>query len=135
MRYRLYFVLTITAIMLCACQPAEPFCPAGSITYREPGSPFSVPESLSSPVNSEPLPVMIRGEEMAFDQVISGPLCNQALRGKVYVACDVEVYAWEGRSNFLDDCDFRVEPGTVIYVAAHNNTAYYKGCASCHTSD
>jgi hypothetical protein len=25
-----------------------------------------------------------------------------------------------------------IKPDTVVYVAAHNNSAYYKGCISCH---
>jgi len=50
----------------------------------------------------------------------------------VYVTCDVQVLEWKDRPTFLEDCDLVIEPGTVVYVAAHNDAAYYNGC-SCHT--
>jgi hypothetical protein len=69
---------------------------------------------------------------MAVDQVISGALCNGDWSGTVYVACDVQVLAWEDQPTFLKDCDLSIEPGTVVYVAYHNDAPYYNGC-SCHT--
>ncbi len=77
---------------------------------------------------------MIGGKEIQVDKVVSGPLCNDTWRGTVYVTCDVQVYAWEETPTFLKDCNLQVEPDTVVYVADHNDTAYYNGC-SCHTGE
>ena len=74
------------------------------------------------------------GTTLQVDQVIHGYLCDHNLRGTVYVACDIQVNEWVDKPLFLDGCNFTVAPGTVIYVAAHNNTAYYNGCAACHAS-
>lgn len=69
-----------------------------------------------------------------MDKVIEGPLCNDTWNGTVYVTCNVQVYAWEEHPTFLKNCDLKIEPGTVVYVAYHNDTAYYNGC-SCHTGE
>ncbi len=87
-----------------------------------------------TPGNKNGEVVKINGKDIHFDTVIHGPLCNNTLSGTVYVACDLEIPKWQGKPDFFKDCDFSVDPGTVIYVAAHNNTPYYKGCASCHGS-
>lgn len=81
-------------------------------------------------------PVMVRigGSQVMVDKVVSGPLCNDNWRGIVYVGCDVRVAEWHDTPTFLRGCQLHVEPGTVVYVAAHNNTAYYEGC-SCHTDE
>jgi hypothetical protein len=71
---------------------------------------------------------------MLVDKVVAGPLCNDDWSGIVYVTCDVQVYAWEEFPTFLEECDLKIEPDTVVYVAAHNDTAYYNGC-SCHTGE
>ena len=76
--------------------------------------------------------VKVRGKMMKVDRVIQGPVCNDHLKGKIYIACDIQILAWEKTPRFLEDCDFSVEPGSVVYVAAHNDTAFKKGCA-CHT--
>ncbi len=52
----------------------------------------------------------------------------------VYVTCNVQVYPWVEEPTFLKNCNLKIEPGTVVYVAYHNNTAYYNGC-SCHTGE
>ena len=67
-----------------------------------------------------------------FDRVIHGPLCNDTWEGVVYVGCDVQVAKWEGKPKFLEGCSLKIDPGAVIYVAAHNNAPYYKGCDECH---
>ncbi|MEJ2563670.1 MAG: hypothetical protein P8Z42_13435, partial [Anaerolineales bacterium] len=79
----------------------------------------------------------IGGKTVEVDRVIHGPLCNDTWRGTIYVACDVQVAEWDEEQGpfFLDNCDLTIDPGTVVYVAAHNDTAYYKGCAVCHTSE
>lgn len=86
----------------------------------------------------EPTPtpslVEIAGKMIAVDRVINGPLCNDHWRGTVYVGCNVQVVEWAGDElpTFFDKCDLTIEPGTTVYVAAHNGAAYYNGC-SCHT--
>ena len=40
----------------------------------------------------------------------------------------------ENNPLFLKGCDLNIAPNTVVYVAAHNDDAYYKGC-SCHTGE
>lgn len=118
-------------ILLSACMDARSLCSPGMITYRKRNNPFPIPtENRLNPQQIE-----VKKKMIDFDHVVTGQLCNNHLEGMVYIGCDIEIYAWEEKSNFLDDCDFTVEPNTIIYVAAHNNTAYYKGCDSCHISD
>lgn len=66
------------------------------------------------------------------------PLCNDVWSGTVYVGCDARVAqaALDEESNplFLKGCDLDIAPNTVVYVAAHNDAPYYKGC-SCHTGE
>jgi len=76
----------------------------------------------------------IGGRTIPIDKVVEGSLCNGAWVGTVYVTCNVQVFAWEEQPTFLKDCDLSIAPDTVVYVAYHNNTAYYNGCA-CHTGE
>jgi hypothetical protein len=78
--------------------------------------------------------VEIGGKMINVDKIIEGPLCNDTWSGIVYVTCDVQVYAWEDQPTFLKNCDLKIDPETVVYVAYHNDTAYYNGC-SCHTGE
>ena len=80
--------------------------------------------------------IEIKGREMLFDKVISGPVCNDTWTGLVYFGCDARVGPWNEENGplFFQDCDLRIEPGTIVYVAYHNDQAYYKGC-SCHTGE
>ncbi len=124
--FALFFI-----VLLSACMDARSLCTPGMITYQERANPFpSITEKQLNPQQIE-----IKGKMKDFDHFVSGQLCNNNLEGLVYVGCDIEIYAWEDKSNFLDDCNFTIEPDAIIYVAAHNNTAYYKGCNSCHMSD
>ncbi len=123
--------IALAFIMLAGCQPADPVCPPGTIEYLEPAVLIDQPAAGNPAAAGE---VEIKGKLVAFDQVVHGPLCNNDLAGKVYVACDLQVARWEEVPNFFDGCNFQVEEGTIIYVASHNNTAYYKGCESCHIS-
>lgn len=81
-----------------------------------------------------PVEVSIDGKKMVVDKIVTGPLCNDHWEGTIYVGCDVQVMAWEETPLFLKDCDLSIEPGTVVYVAYHNDAAYYNGC-SCHTGE
>ena len=76
----------------------------------------------------------IAGRMVSVDKVVEGPLCNDTWRGTVYVTCNIQVYEWKEQPLFLKGCNLTIEPGTVVYVADHNNTAYYNGC-SCHTGE
>jgi hypothetical protein len=78
--------------------------------------------------------VEINGKMKQVDMHIEGPLCNNHLKGRVYIACGLQIPEWEEISNFLEACDFTVEPDSVIYVGSHNDTPFYKGC-SCHTGE
>jgi hypothetical protein len=127
------FVL-ISLLFLPGCRAEAPACPLPTGTPRyldvpPQELPTSIPGSSSSPI-----PMEIGGRTINFDQVVEGPLCNGTWSGTVYVACNVQVYPWVEQPTFLKDCDLEIEPGTVVYVASHNNTAYYNGC-SCHTGE
>lgn len=71
---------------------------------------------------------------MQVDVLVSGPVCNDRWHGSVYVSCEAQVAPWEELPLFFEQCDLEIEPGTVVYVGAHNDTAYYQGC-SCHTGE
>ena len=124
--------ITALALGLTACA-GKPACPAGSISYLPDASAFPA----AGPFDGSPPPVEMKigGQTIQVGRVVHGPFCNLTLSGTVYVACDLQIPAWdqEAAPTFLEECDFNVEPGTVIYVAAHNDAAYYQGC-SCHTS-
>lgn len=77
----------------------------------------------------------IRGKTITVDKVVEGHLCNDTWSGTVYVSCNVQVYPWKDSPTFLNNCNLNIEPGTVVYVAHHNDTAYYNGCSSCHTGE
>ena len=71
-----------------------------------------------------------------LDKLVDYPLCNDDWSGTVYVSCDAQVAESEldAQANplFLKGCNLNIAPNTVVYVAAHNDEAFYKGC-SCHT--
>ncbi len=129
----LLIVLTLT---LSACKPASPLCDEGSIQYRSSDELIALGTSGVGIDGSgdSAQELEINGRIVQFDQVIHGPLCNNHLAGTVYIACDIEIADWKDKPNFLDGCDFEVSPGSVVYVAAHKNAAYYQGCDFCHVS-
>ncbi len=136
MRKVIILLSLLMVFLLSACQGEA--CPPDSIQYAP--DPLHLPPS-AAPVNGEDSPtiewVKIGRKMVEVDRVIHGPLCNDTWSGTIYVACDIQIVEWDkdGAPNFLDGCELNVEPGTVVYVAAHNNAAYYKGCASCHSSE
>lgn len=129
---RLYplFGIILVAMVLAGCQAAPQVCGEGDLRYTAAADLQTLPVAISQ----EAAEIEIAGKLVAFEQVVHGPLCNNRLSGKVYVACDIEIAPWEKAPNFLEGCDFSVEEGSVITVAAHNNAPYYKGCVSCHAS-
>jgi hypothetical protein len=107
-----------------------------------PNLPVEVRQSLtlSDDLTEPPYPVeiQIRNRSVMVDKIVHGFVCDDIWSGTVYVDCDVEVPEYEvvsdEEANFFLGCDLQIEEGTVVYVAFHNDEAYYKGC-SCHTND
>lgn len=110
--------------LLGACTSST--CPPDTISYLT--KPYPT-ERVGA--NLEEQRIEIGRQELLVDEVIAGDFCNDSLSGVVYVTCDIQIPAWEEEALFLQDCDLKIEDGTVIYVEAHGNQAYYKGC-SCH---
>ena len=122
-------------LLLLGCQRTNPICPPESIKYLPASTELSVTSSIQDLTQiPTPVEVEIRGRTVSVDQVVRGPVCNGDWRGVVYVACDIEIYEWEQTPNFLQACDLTIEEGSIVYVAAHNDEPYYKGC-SCHTGE
>jgi hypothetical protein len=131
MRYLFAPLLIFLVLFTAACQSSKPVCPPDSVTYLSDSTQFT-------PINTNPSPsptqVDINGKVILVDRIVHGPLCNANWSGTIYVACDVQITQWEEEPTFLQDCSLEIEPGTVVYVAAHNDDPYYKGC-SCHTGE
>lgn len=127
----IFIYLLLIVISLTGCQTNVSLCEPGSIIFRDRFEKFST--DLDAHPTSQT--IKIKKKMVRFDQVISGQLCNNSLKGTVYIGCDIEIYNWSETPNFLEDCNFKVEPGTVIYVASHNNSAFYRGCNSCHAKN
>jgi hypothetical protein len=134
-KFYLDLIFTLLILLATSCQAAAPVCPPDSVTYISEVASLKASTSVEDLAESPtPILVEINGKEMLFDDVIHGVLCGGEWRGTVYVACDLQIAAWEEEPTFLEDCDLNIEPGTVVYVAAHNDAPYYKGC-SCHTGE
>jgi hypothetical protein len=132
MKYCPGILLSILLLLLTGCQENTPACPAITGTPQYLSVP---PETLATPTPaSGPIQSVIGSQTMQVDKVVEGPLCNDTWSGTVYVTCNVQVYPWEEQPTFLKNCNLKIEPQTVVYVAYHNNTAYYNGC-SCHTGE
>ena len=131
---RSLFLLIATALwFLSGCSTeATPACQWATGTPRY----LDIPsEEIPTPTPpSAPIQVEINGRTMLVDQVVEGQLCHGTWSGIVYVTCNVLVYPWEEQPTFLENCNLSIAPDAVVYVAYHNDTAYYKGC-SCHTGE
>jgi hypothetical protein len=130
MKYFVLIILGLISILAVGCQKATPVCPpvTGTPEYLT-----IAPEALPSPTPApEKTWVVIGRNEIQVDKVVEGSLCNDDWSGTVYVGCNVQVYAWQEEPTFLKNCQLNIDPQAVVYVAYHNNTAYYTGC-SCHT--
>ena len=133
MKVRVTLFLAFALIILSGCQAEKPGCPLVGTT----GNYLTIPpEALPTPYSdpSTPTTMKIRGRNITVDKIVEGPLCNGTWEGTIYVTCSVQVYAWVDKPLFLKDCNLSIIPDTVVYVAYHNDTAYYKGC-SCHTGE
>jgi hypothetical protein len=131
-------VLIILALNLTGCDRKNTVCGSQDGTLI-PRPLLSELISLPAPVpQTEPIQVEIGGKMVTVDRLVEGPLCNDTWSGTVYVGCSAIV----GQSKmdadenplFLQGCELNIEPNTIVYVAAHNDAAYYKGC-SCHTGE
>ena len=127
-----FFVSIIILLMLSACQPKTAVCPPMDPAGYLSAPPGPQAPGLSSTAISTSKTVMIDDKPVIMDKVVEGPLCNDTWKGNVYVSCNIQVVKWEKSPQFLNNCDLNIEPNTVVYVAHHNDTAYYNGC-SCHT--
>ena len=130
-------LLASSFLFLSGCERKKTVCPEGSVTYLSDIASFPKPSSTGNPEQVYmPATVEIKGKMTKVDMLVQGPLCNTKLAGKVYVACDIQIPEWDKEHPpvFLKYCDFRVEPGSVIYVAPHNDAVFKKGCA-CHTGE
>ena len=132
------FTFLFSVFCLSACDRNNNVCPPLE------GTP--IPKPMLSELISLPPPtpqlgpsqVEIGGKMVSVDRLVEGPLCNDTWSGIVYVSCSAMV----GQSKmdtdenplFLQGCDLNIEPNSIVYVAAHNDAAYYKGC-SCHTGE
>lgn len=123
----------LLACLISACQRSTPACPIDSVTYL-PVDDFTQVNSDQEHSNPAQQMVEINGQEVLVDQVIEGMLCSGSWSGTVYVPCHLQIFAWEEDPLFLENCELNIAPGTVVYVAAHNDEPYYQGC-SCHTGE
>ena len=137
MSYRVFVLTAGLSMLLAACQAAATVCPTEEGT-PQPTIDLAALMALSPTSGPTPTPaaVEIGGKTITVDQIVSGPLCNDTWAGTVYVTCDVQVAPWEKDETplFFQNCNLEIEPGTIVYVADHNDAAYYKGC-SCHTGE
>ena len=130
------FIFIVLAIILLACQRQNNVCPSieGTPIPKPPLAELIAMPSPKPP--TEPTTVEIGGKTITVDKLIDYPLCNDVWSGTVYVSCDAQIGEAETDAEenplFLKGCNLEIASGTVVYVAAHNDAAYYKGC-SCHT--
>ena len=130
-----FLLASIAALFLSACQPKASACQWKTDTLRYLTElPTQDLSTLTPGPPPTPIEMKIGNRKILVDKVVEGPLCNDTWSGTVYVTCNVQVYQWEDQPTFLKDCNLTIEPGTVVYVAYHNDSAYYKGC-SCHTGE
>jgi hypothetical protein len=119
----LKILIVLVPVVVVSCKSS---CPPDTVTYINPPFP---PEETSNSSQSEKID--IQGKTIQVDEVITGLVCNDTWRGTVYVTCNIQIPAWEKDAFFFQDCDLDIEEGTVVYVEAHRNKPYKKGC-TCH---
>jgi hypothetical protein len=134
-RSKIIITLSLLIVFMMGCGKQTSICLLGTATPSHLEIP---PEDLPIPsagASSAPVEMEIGGRMISVDKVVEGPLCNDTWSGTVYVTCNVQVYPWGEYPDFLKNCNLDIEPGTIVYVAHHNDTAYYNGCSSCHTEE
>lgn len=135
MKHPICLLSALAMLVLSACQ--ADVCPPDSITTVPDITAF--PPATSEPVGGvQPATELVEiGNKMVeVDRIIHGPVCNDTWSGTVYVTCDIQIAEWSEEVGpfFLDGCELKIAEDTVVFVAAHNNAAYYKGCDACHVS-
>jgi hypothetical protein len=139
-KYKYSFLLIPSSIIFffAACESKDTVCPADGESPQPALQLVDLIDSTSPPSSFGPTQVEIQGKLMEVDKVVDYPLCNDEWSGTVYVSCEARVAEAELDADanplFLKGCDLDIAPNTVVYVAAHNDAAYYKGC-SCHTGE
>jgi hypothetical protein len=133
------FIMTILSVFfLVACERKNTVCPPDKETHQPALQLADLIETTSPSSSAGTIQIEIQGKMMEVDRVVNYPLCNDNWSGTVYVSCDVQVAEAELDADanplFLKECNLNIAPNTVVYVAAHNDAAYYKGC-SCHTGE
>lgn len=135
MKTQIFVVYVGTLLLLCGCQPQTSICQSVDGTIKYLSSPPADINSIETPdATAIQTRIEIGGKLTQVDRIIEGPLCNDHWSGVVYVSCDIQVVHWEDTPLFLKDCDLSIESDAVVYVAHHNNAAYYNGC-SCHSGE
>lgn len=136
-KYSYFFFIVLLVFFLSACARNETVCPSNEIPPEEA---LQLEDLIKRPPpisdSLEPVEVVIRGQKTEVDKLVDYPLCNDNWSGTVYVSCEARAAEAEldADSNplFLKGCNLDIAPNTVVYVAAHNDAPFYKGC-SCHT--
>lgn len=136
-RHSIFILIFLLAFALSGCARKQTVCPTKEET---PQTALRLEDLIKAPApeaaSSGPVQVLIQGKKMDVHKLVDYPLCNDNWSGTVYVGCDVQVAEAEldADSNplFLKGCALNIAPNTIVYVAAHNDAPFYKGC-SCHT--
>lgn len=123
-------LLVVWLVALAGCSRQSTVC-----ATDPPNLPVEQRQALSVQDGSEQaaIEIRVRNRPVRVDQIVHGSLCDAEWSGTVYVDCDVTVPEWdpEQAPTFFEGCDLTIEDNTVVYVAYHNDEAYYTGC-SCH---
>lgn len=134
----LFLIIALLGLTVSACERERTGCLVEDATPR-PTLQLADLLMTQAPDPAEgPVMVEIKGKMMEVDKLVDYPLCNDEWRGTIYVSCASQVAESvlddEENPLFFQGCNLDIEPNTIVYVEAHNDTAYYKGC-SCHTGD
>jgi len=133
----LLILISLTVFFLAGCARKNTVCPP--VAETQPALRLTDLVQTTKPVTpSGPAEVEVQGRMMRVDRVVDYPVCNDDWSGVVYVSCSARVAEAELDADanplFFKGCSLNIAPNTIVYVAAHNDAAYYKGC-SCHSGE
>lgn len=135
-RIPLLLLTIFSMLFLAACGRNKTTCPPSTESTAPALQLSELIETTGPSKPLGPVSVDIQGKPMEVDKLVDYPLCNDEWSGTVYVSCEARVAEAEldADSNplFLKGCNLNIAPNTVVYVAAHNDASFYKGC-SCHS--
>jgi hypothetical protein len=133
----LLFLLLLT-LSLSACSRNQTVCTPEVGTPQTPIPLADLIAATPPAAPAAPFTVEIGGKQIEVNKLVDYPICNDDWSGVVYVSCEAQVAeaALDAEKNplFFKGCNLKIAPNTIVYVAAHNDAAYYKGC-SCHTGE